>query len=508
MVLMTKELAKQFPRLYSGENIPEGDRLVIAKFFHPMSHQTWYATEYDPDEQIFYGYVDTGDHDSEWGNFSLAEMQDLKVKGLGMERDIHFTPQKIGNVSGLQDRFKTTPAPEVRGTFRQDVPIDEALKEKKTAEMTTAPEPTSPTPKETPANPKLDDEFYANMSEGHGFKPIKAKKVVIPGYEKFDLYLHHPVSVDNKGDVVEDKDKWGISEGRSGLYLGDDITSVQADWAVDRLKSKLERKMTPDKLEQSVENAVKSSGESPKYETETPIAKMQRQVHEINNMPKSETAKPTKEDFVRSEVYKESINAGKIGVDLNVPYVTKLAEDKYDALYGQQPAAPKVEEPALNPFIGLYKGKQYESHAVSMYAAQKEIAKRVGARHDYDVSVYAATETEPLAAAIEHEKRQPEETPYIEEGGKATRKSKPSIETQAVAHVQQQIPEEAPIIEGNERTTKPTIETTGKPKLAAFVEVAEKLEGAPVEMKGNRDLHDYAGMNPEAAKVMGWPDKV
>jgi len=43
--------------------------------------------------------------------------------------------------------------------------------------------------------------------------------------------------------------------------------------------------------------------------------------------------------------------------------------------------------------------------------------------------------------------------------------------------------------------------------LAAFVEVAEKLEGAPVEMKGNRELHDYAGMNPEAAKVMGWPDK-
>ena len=32
------------------------------------------------------------------------------------------------------------------------------------------------------------------MSEGGGFKPVKAKKVVIPGYEKFDLYLHHPAS--------------------------------------------------------------------------------------------------------------------------------------------------------------------------------------------------------------------------------------------------------------------------------------------------------------------------
>ena len=35
MVLMTKELAKQFPKLYSNEKVPEGDRMVIAKFFHP-----------------------------------------------------------------------------------------------------------------------------------------------------------------------------------------------------------------------------------------------------------------------------------------------------------------------------------------------------------------------------------------------------------------------------------------------------------------------------------------
>ena len=94
-----------------------------------------------------------------------------------------------------------------------------------------------------------------------------------------------------------------------------------------------------------------------------------------------------------------------------------------------------------------------------MYAAQKEIAKRVGARHEYDVSVYAATETEPLAAAIEHEKELPEETPFIEEGGPAKRKSKPSIETQAVAHVQQQIPEELPILEGEvKRKSKPSID--------------------------------------------------
>ena len=56
-------------------------------------------------------------------------------------------------------------------------------------------------------------------------------------------------------------------------------------------------------------------------------------------------------------------------------------------------------------------------------------------------------------------------------------------------------------------TEKLAPKTEEKPKLAAFVEVAQKLENEPVEMKGNKDLKDYAGMNPQAAAVMGWPDK-
>ena len=69
--------------------------------------------------------------------------------------------------------------------------------------------------------------------------------------------------------------------------------------------------------------------------------------------------------------------------------------------------------------------------------------------------------------------------------------------------------EEAPILEGDKvkRANKPAIEIAGKSKLAAFVETAQSLEHEPLEMKGNKDLKDYAGMNPEAAAVMGWPDK-
>jgi len=68
--------------------------------------------------------------------------------------------------------------------------------------------------------------------------------------------------------------------------------------------------------------------------------------------------------------------------------------------------------------------------------------------------------------------------------------------TQALAHIQQQIPEEAPIIEGNkvERATKPPSKRQLN-RSVCFVEVATKLEGAPVGNEGNKELHDYAGMN-------------
>jgi hypothetical protein len=46
-----------------------------------------------------------------------------------------------------------------------------------------------------------------------------------------------------------------------------------------------------------------------------------------------------------------------------------------------------------------------------------------------------------------------------------------------------------------------------KQKLASFIKTSQKLERERVELNGNKELHDYAGMNPEAAKVMGWPDE-
>ena len=91
MQLLTEELAKRFSEVGSQEN--EKDPIVIAKFFNPCGAGTWYATEYDPEEKIFFGYVSIfGDWNDEWGYFSLTELESLKGPfGLGIERDIYFT---------------------------------------------------------------------------------------------------------------------------------------------------------------------------------------------------------------------------------------------------------------------------------------------------------------------------------------------------------------------------------------------------------------------------------
>lgn len=90
MKLLTKGLEKRFAQVGSQEEVK--DPVVIAKFFNPTGAGTWYATEYLPEERIFFGFVSIfNDHCDEWGYFSLNELESFRGSfGLGIERDLHF----------------------------------------------------------------------------------------------------------------------------------------------------------------------------------------------------------------------------------------------------------------------------------------------------------------------------------------------------------------------------------------------------------------------------------
>jgi hypothetical protein len=90
MKLLTKELLNRFAAV--GCQDGKGDAaIVIAKYFHAMSDYTFYATEYNPDDRCFFGMVN-----GELGYTSLDEMEGVRVRGLGIERDLYFSETTIG----------------------------------------------------------------------------------------------------------------------------------------------------------------------------------------------------------------------------------------------------------------------------------------------------------------------------------------------------------------------------------------------------------------------------
>ncbi|KAB8154245.1 DUF2958 domain-containing protein [Kordia sp. TARA_039_SRF] len=96
MQLLTKAIQDRFQKVGSQEHVD--DPIIIAKFFNPCGSGTWYATEYNPEDKIFFGYV-TGFAFDEWGTFSLVDMESVKLPfGLGIERDIYFEEKRFSEV--------------------------------------------------------------------------------------------------------------------------------------------------------------------------------------------------------------------------------------------------------------------------------------------------------------------------------------------------------------------------------------------------------------------------
>ena len=95
MKILTKEVLKTFPAL--GVTSKETDPMVWAKFFYPDFDWTWYVIEYDPKDEIFFGYVEGWAN--ELGSFSLKELEENTGKfGCKIERDLYFKPCGLSEI--------------------------------------------------------------------------------------------------------------------------------------------------------------------------------------------------------------------------------------------------------------------------------------------------------------------------------------------------------------------------------------------------------------------------
>lgn len=99
MKLLTEELKRRLPPLYSQEN--EADPMVICKFFDPTGSFTWFILEFDGKDLFFAQVYSSLCPEGELGYVSLAELQSVKGRfGLGIERDIWFKSCKLSECKG------------------------------------------------------------------------------------------------------------------------------------------------------------------------------------------------------------------------------------------------------------------------------------------------------------------------------------------------------------------------------------------------------------------------
>ena len=118
--LMPDSIRKQLPKLYSTEKELIGDKIAYARYFFPMGAYTAYLLEYDPKTRIGFGAVTMG-YGWELGNMSLDEMEGVKVRGLGIERDLYFSPKKLHEIAELEEI--------VRGQYTKEEVVAEEIKE-------------------------------------------------------------------------------------------------------------------------------------------------------------------------------------------------------------------------------------------------------------------------------------------------------------------------------------------------------------------------------------------
>lgn len=103
VMLLTQENRRALPALYSQDGKGE-EAIAHVKLFHPLSRYTYYVTEFDPDNEIMFGWCVSprGADCDEFGYAALSELTDTLPRGLPFERDRSFTPMTVAEARRTQ----------------------------------------------------------------------------------------------------------------------------------------------------------------------------------------------------------------------------------------------------------------------------------------------------------------------------------------------------------------------------------------------------------------------
>ena len=123
--LMPDSIKSQLPKLYDTEKQLIGDRTAYVRYFFPLGAYTAYLLEYNPEERLGFGAVTMG-YGWELGYISLDEMKEVKIHGLGIERDLHFSPTALHEIAELEELVQGRYS---KGVVQTETPVEEVEEE-------------------------------------------------------------------------------------------------------------------------------------------------------------------------------------------------------------------------------------------------------------------------------------------------------------------------------------------------------------------------------------------
>ena len=98
-----KLIPPDVPGMYSQQDIE--DPTVHTKLFTPCSSWTWLITEYDPTDNLAFGFCYDASYPdgAELGYVSITELESLQLRGIpAVERDLWFEPKSLSEAVRME----------------------------------------------------------------------------------------------------------------------------------------------------------------------------------------------------------------------------------------------------------------------------------------------------------------------------------------------------------------------------------------------------------------------
>lgn len=102
----TKKQLEALPRFYETENIRMEDKIIYMHFF--LGGCDWYAAEYQPEKRNFFGYaiLNQDYQNAEWGYFNYDELRSVNIRGIEVDRDLHWEPKKVSQIENIMRAYR------------------------------------------------------------------------------------------------------------------------------------------------------------------------------------------------------------------------------------------------------------------------------------------------------------------------------------------------------------------------------------------------------------------